>query len=157
MSDAESGDEPTESVFERAAVGEVTTTQGRTVTGADVVNFAGVSGDFNHLHTDAERMSDSGFGERIAHGALIFSMMTGLLWQARTTEEREAVVAFYGVDRLRFRAPTFVGDTVHVELELVEKEPKDHPEGNGVLTYDAEVVDQNGDVVLSCQLRSLVV
>jgi acyl dehydratase len=83
--------------------------------------------------------------------------MTGLLWQSRTPEEREAVVAFYGVDRLRFRAPTFVGDTVHVELELTEKTPKDHPVGNGVLGYDAEVLNQDGDVVLSCELRSLVV
>lgn len=146
-----------ESVFERADVGDRTTTQGRTITGADVVNFAGVSGDFNHLHTDEERMAESGFGERIAHGALIFSAMTGLLWQSRTPEEREAVVAFYGVDRLRFRAPTFVGDTVHVEMELVEKTPKDHPVGNGVLGYDAEVLNQDGDVVLSCELRSLVV
>ena len=154
---AEGCDGPAESVFEHATEGEVTTTQGRTITGADVVNFAGVSGDFNHLHTDEERMKESGFGERIAHGALVFSVMTGLLWQSRTPEEREAVVAFYGVDRLRFRAPTFVGDTVHVDIEVVEKEPKDHPEGNGVLTYDAEVVNQDDDVVLSCQLRSLVV
>ncbi|MFD1512364.1 MaoC/PaaZ C-terminal domain-containing protein [Halomarina rubra] len=146
-----------ESVFEQTEVGSRITTQGRTVTGADVVNFAGVSGDFNHLHTDAERMADSGFGERIAHGAFVFSAMTGLLWQNRSVAEREAVVAFYGVDRLRFRAPTFVGDTIHVELEVTEKEPKDHPEGNGVLTYDAEVLNQDDTVVLSCQLRSLVV
>ncbi|MWG35983.1 MaoC/PaaZ C-terminal domain-containing protein [Halomarina oriensis] len=145
------------SVFEEAEVGTTSVTQGRTITGADVVNFAGVSGDFNHLHTDAERMADSGFGERIAHGALVFSAMTGLLWQSRTPAEREAVVAFYGVDRLRFRAPTFVGDTIHVELEVTGKEPKDHPVGNGVLEYDAEVLNQDGDVVLSCELRSLVV
>jgi acyl dehydratase len=151
------GDVEPAHVFEAAEVGERTVTQGRTITDADVVNFAGVSGDFNHLHTDAERMAESGFGERIAHGALIFSAMTGLLWQNRTPEEREAVVAFYGVDRMRFRAPTFVGDTVHVELELTEKEPKDHAVGNGVLTYDAEVVNQDDEVVLSCQLRSLVV
>ncbi|MFC6836068.1 MaoC/PaaZ C-terminal domain-containing protein [Halomarina ordinaria] len=145
-----------ESVFERTAVGGRVTTQGRTVTGADVTNFAGVSGDFNHLHTDAESMADSGFGERIAHGALVFSMMTGLLWQSRSKEERDAVVAFYGVDRLRFRAPTFIGDTIHVELEVTEKEPRDHPVGNGVVTYDAEVVKGDGTVVLSCELRSLL-
>ncbi|WP_254543826.1 MaoC/PaaZ C-terminal domain-containing protein [Halomarina pelagica] len=146
-----------ESVFERTAVGKRVTTQGRTITEADVTNFAGVSGDFNHLHTDAEAMAESDFGERIVHGALVFSVMTGLLWQSRTTAERDAVVAFYGVDRLRFRAPTFIGDTVHVELEVTDKEPRDHPVGNGVLTYDAEVVTGEGTVVLSCELRSLVV
>ncbi len=145
------------SYFADCEVGMTVTTQGRTITGATVENFAGVSGDFNHLHTDAEAMAESDFGERIAHGALVFSVMTGLLWQSRSEAERDAVVAFYGVDRLRFRAPTFVGDTVHVELEVVEKTERDHPVGNGVITYDAEVLNQDDDVVLSCQLRSLVV
>jgi acyl dehydratase len=146
-----------ESVFTATEVGERTVTGGRTITEADVTNFAGVSGDFNHLHTDAEAMADSQFGERIVHGALVFSVMTGLLWQSRSEAERDAVVAFYGVDRLRFRAPTFIGDTVSVELEVAEKEPRDHPVGNGVVTYDAEVSTQDGEVVLSCQLRSLLV
>ena len=97
-------DEP--SVFGDIEEGDTTVTQGRTITEADVTNFAGVSGDFNHLHTDAERMGESMFGERIAHGMLVVSAATGLLWQARSPEEREAVVAFYGIDDLRFRQPT---------------------------------------------------
>jgi acyl dehydratase len=153
---ADDGDEPY-SYFAETEVGATTTTRGRTITGATVENFAGVSGDFNHLHTDAEAMADSGFGERIAHGALVFSVMTGLLWQSRSEREREAVVAFYGVDRLRFREPTFVGETVHVELEVVEKTERDHPVGNGVVAYDAEVKNQDDEVVLSAVLRSLVV
>ena len=158
-SDAPGGatDEAPASVYERLSVGDRSATQGRTITEADISNFAGVSGDFNHLHTDAEAMKESAFGERIAHGALVFSVMTGLLWQSRDDEERDAVVAFYGVDRLRFRAPTFAGDTVHVELEVTEKEPRDHPVGNGVVTYDAEVVNQDDETVLSCELKSLLV
>jgi len=146
----------TDSYFERLDVGETRSTQGRTITGADVANFAGVSGDFNDLHTDAEAMSDSQFGERIAHGALVFSVTTGLLWQSRSAAERDALVAFYGVDRLRFAAPVFVGDTIHVEIEVAEKERRDHPEATGVVRYDAATVDQNGDTVCSCELLTLV-
>jgi len=150
-------DSEADGVFAATEVGDRTVTRGRTITEADVTNFAGVSGDFNHLHTDAEAMADSEYGERIVHGALVFSIMTGLLWQNRSDREQEAVVAFYGVDRLRFRAPTFIGDTVHAELEVADKEPRDHPVGNGVVTYDAEVATQDGEVVLSCQLKSLLV
>jgi acyl dehydratase len=78
-----------ESFFAGVEVGDARTTEARTITEADVTNFAGVSGDFNHIHTDAEAMADSGFGERIAHGALVFAVMTGLLWQSRGEAERE--------------------------------------------------------------------
>lgn len=144
------------SVFEATDVGDTTVTQGRTITEADIVNFAGVSGDFNHLHTDADAMADSTFGERIVHGALLFAVMTGLLWQSRDEETREAVVAFYGVDRLRFTAPAFIGETVHVRLEVTEKQPRDHPEARGVVRYDAQVVTGDERTVLSCELLSLL-
>ncbi|MFB6179946.1 MAG: MaoC/PaaZ C-terminal domain-containing protein, partial [Halorientalis sp.] len=67
---SENTETATDSYFERVEVGETDRTEARTITEADVVNFAGVSGDFNHLHTDAERMQDSQFGQRIAHGTL---------------------------------------------------------------------------------------
>lgn len=144
------------SYFERVSVGDTVTTGGRTITETDVVNFAGVSGDFNHHHTNEERMQESSFGGRIAHGALVFSVMTGLLWQSRTEDERDAVVAFYGVDQLRFRAPTYVGDTVHVEIEVIDKHKRDHPAATGVVVYEADVKKQDGTVVISCELLSLV-
>ena len=140
--------------FDELEVGHRVTTPTRTITEADVTNFAGVSGDFNPLHTSATAAADSDYGERVAHGALVFSMMTGLTRRVR--DERADVVAFYGVDRLRFVAPVRLGDTVHVELKLVEKEARDHPTANGVVRYEAEVVNQDGDVVLSCELLSLV-
>ncbi len=146
----------TESYFETVEIGEQRETQARTITEADVVNFAGVSGDFNHLHTDAESMADSGFGERIAHGMLVFSIATGLLWQSRSENERDAVVAFYGIDEVRFVGPTFIGDTIHVEIEVLEKEKRDHPVATGVVRYDIEVVTQDDDTVLSCEMLSLV-
>lgn len=144
------------STFEELDVGDTSRTAGRTVTEADVVNFAGVSGDFNHHHTDTERMSGTEYGGRIVHGAFVFSAMTGLLWQSRTQDERDDVIAFYGVDSLRFTAPTFVGDTIHVETEVQKKTPRDHPSANGTIRYEAEVVTQDGKTVLSCEPLSLV-
>jgi acyl dehydratase len=140
------------STFAETAVGDAHRTAARTITEADLVNFAGVSGDFNDLHTDAEAMADSAYGERIAQGALVFSVTTGLLWQSRSDDD---LVAFYGVDRLRFRAPVFVGDTVHVETEVVGKEPREHPTGEGVIRHDCEVVNQDGETVLSAELIGL--
>ena len=155
--DWEMGDPDTEaSVFHDIEVGRTVRTQGRTVTESDLTNFAGVSGDFNHLHTDEARMADSTFGERIAHGMFVFSAATGLIWQARSPEERASVVAFYGIDRVRFRAPVFVGDTIHVELEVIDKEEREEGPGTGVIAYDLEVVNGEGTTVLSCEMRSLM-
>ena len=142
------------SAFDEVEVGDTIETAARTVTEADIVNFAGVSGDFNDLHLDAEKMADSDYGERIAMGALVFSMTTGLLWQARGTDS--GVVAMYGVDELRFVAPVFVGDTISVESEVVEADPYDHPEASGRVRYEATVTNQREDVVLTCQLLALV-
>ena len=144
------------SVFAGIEEGETTVTQGRTITEADVTNFAGVSGDFNHLHTDTERMDESMFGERIAHGMLVVSAATGLLWQSRSPEEREALVAFYGLDDLRFRQPVYVGDTIHVESEVVETRPRDDGPGNGTVRAAVEVVTQRDQTVVSCEMTSLL-
>ena len=144
------------STFDSIEVGDVSVTQGRTITEADVVNFAGVSGDFNHIHTDADAMADTGFGERIVHGALLFSVMTGLIWQSRDEETRDSIVAFYGVDNLRFAAPVFIGQTVHVELEVTDKQPHEHPEATGVVRYDARVVTGDDQTVLACEMLSLL-
>jgi len=147
-------DEP--AVFADIEEGETSVTQGRTITEADVTNFAGVSGDFNHLHTDDERMGESMFGERIAHGMLVVSAATGLLWQARSPAEREAVVAFYGIDDLRFRQPTYIGDTIHVETEVLETRSQDDGPGNGTVRTAIEIVNQRDQTVVSCAMTTLV-
>ena len=131
--------------------GDTLETPARTLTEADVVNFAGVSGDFNHLHTDAEKMADSAFGERVVHGALVFSVMTGLLWRAR-----DDGAVFYGVDELRWVASVFIGDTVHVEMEVLSVEDADHQDSEALVRQKAEVVNQDGDVVLACKPLSLI-
>ncbi|WP_254830033.1 MaoC/PaaZ C-terminal domain-containing protein [Haloglomus salinum] len=154
MTDTDDGDDY--SIYANTEEGDTDTTGGRTITEADIANFAGVSGDFNHLHMDEEAMQESMFGERIAHGMLVFSAATGLLWQNRTPEERDAVVAFYGIDDLRFRGPVFAGDTIHVEAEVVEKRESDNPAATGTIQYDVEVVKQDGSTAISCSMLSLV-
>ena len=143
-------------VFADTEEGDTAVTQGRTITEADVTNFAGVSGDFNHLHTDEERMSESMFGERIAHGMLVVSAATGLLWQDRTPEARDAVVAFYGIDDRRFRQPTHIGDTIRVETEVLETRAKEEGMGNGTVRNAVEIKNQRDQTVVSCEMTSLL-
>jgi acyl dehydratase len=142
--------------FDAVEIGDGYETQGRTITEADVTNFAGVSGDFNHLHTDAELMGDSPVGQRVAHGTLVLAVTTGLLWQSRSPEEREHLVAFYGMDRLRFVEPVFIGDTIHVETELVEKTEKDHPLASGIVRQEVTTKNQHDETVLSVVFLLLV-
>jgi len=142
--------------YDAVEVGDNATTAGRTITEADVANFAGVSGDFNHLHMDAEAMAETEYGERIVHGALVFSVATGLLWQDRDESMREHVVAFYGIDRLRFVRPCFIGDTVRVEREVADKEPRDHPVATGIVRYEITVLNQRDETVLAAEFLSLL-
>lgn len=142
--------------YDGVEIGATHTTQGRTITEADVVNFAGVSGDFNHLHTDAEAMQASPLGQRVAHGTLVLAVTTGLLWQSRTAAEREHLVAFYGMDRLRFVDPVFIGDTVHVETEVTDKEPSDHPAASGIVRQEVQTKNQADETVLSVEFLLLV-
>jgi acyl dehydratase len=140
--------------FEEVETGQEFETAARTVTEADIVNFAGVSGDFYYPHTNEEKMKNTPYGERIAHGALVFSVMTGLVWQS--SENWPEVVALYGIDGMRFTAPVYPDDTIHVEAEVAEKQEKETPYGSGVVTVDCNVVNQDGDTVLVCEMKTLV-
>jgi 3-hydroxybutyryl-CoA dehydratase len=130
--------------FEDFIVDNVSTSRGRTITEADIVNFAGLSGDFVELHMNAEFAAKGPFGKRIAHGALIFSISTGL--SVQLDQITDTVIAFYGVDKLRFIRPVFIGDTVHVTKKVTTKEPKGA--GRGVVTFETTVVNQNGEPVI---------
>src|SRR5450755_1405221 len=118
--------------FEEFVVDNVSTSRGRTITEADIMNFAGLSGDFVELHMNAEFAAKGPFGKRIAHGALIFSISTGL--SVQLDQITDTVIAFYGVDKLRFIRPVFIGDTVHVAKKVTTKEPKGA--GRGVVTFE---------------------
>src|SRR5438552_2260292 len=101
-------------------------TRGRTITEADVVAFAGLSGDFNPLHTDAEFMKGSPFGERIAHGMLVSSIATGLNSQMGWFEGTTVALVEAA---FRFKAPVKLGDTVHVSMRVKDRKETRRPDG----------------------------
>ncbi|HWQ32758.1 MAG TPA: MaoC/PaaZ C-terminal domain-containing protein [Blastocatellia bacterium] len=135
----------TEKYFDDFEVGQEGTSAGRTITEADIVNFAGLTGDWYELHTNQEWAARSPFGQRIAHGALIFSIATGLA--LRMDPPSEALIAFYGLDHLRFVKPVFIGDTIHVRQKVIEKTERDAQ--SGVVTVQSEVINQRAQVVVS--------
>ena len=130
--------------FEDFVIDHVSTSRGRTVTEADIVNFAGLSGDFVELHMNEVVAAQGPFGKRIAHGALIFSISTGL--SVQMNQIQDTIVAFYGVDKLRFTRPVFIGDTIHVVKKVTGREPKGA--GRGVVTFETTVLNQNSEPVL---------
>jgi acyl dehydratase len=138
--------------FEDYTLGEIRTSRGRTVTEADIVNFAGLSGDFVELHMNEEYARRGPYGRRIAHGALIFSISTGLMTQMMP--HHEAIIAFRGLDQLRFLAPVFIGDTVHVTKKTVDKQSNDGI--RGLVFFETTVLNQEGKAVLAYIDRLLV-
>jgi len=132
-------------------VGMTFETPRRTVTEADVVAFAGVSGDFNPLHTDEEFAKSGPFGRRIGHGVLTLAVLTGL-WD-RLGFLTGSVEAFYGIDKLRFTRPVFFGDSLRATVKVVDKKER---ETNGMIVFSNEVVNQRGETVLVCDTKVVV-
>lgn len=130
--------------FEDFALQSVSTSRSRTVTEADIVNFAGLSGDFVELHMSETYAAKGPFGKRIAHGALVFSISTGL--SVQLNQIQDTVIAFYGVDKLRFTRPVFIGDTIHVVKKVINKESKG--DGRGVVTFETSVLNQFNEPVI---------
>ena len=126
--------------FEDFEIGVKLRTAGRTITEADIVTFAGLSGDFNQIHTNAEYAAADTFGQRVAHGLLVQSIATGLAVQSGVIEG--TVLAFRELDA-KFSLPVFIGDTVHVEIEIVDKKPLPRLRGGNVVMKYA-VVNQGG-------------
>jgi 3-hydroxybutyryl-CoA dehydratase len=124
--------------------GETHTSRGRTITEADVTNFAGISGDYSPLHVDEEFAKTTAFGRRIAHGALIFSISTGLVTQMGLLTD--ALIAFYGVEKLRFVKPVYIGDTVHVTMKVTDT--LERGADRGVVTFSTTVLNQRNEPVL---------
>lgn len=138
--------------FDDFEIGEEAVTAGRTITETDIINFAGITGDWNEIHTNKELAERSQFKQRIAHGALIFSISTGL--SVRLGQTADTVIAFYGLDRLRFVKPTFIGDTITVRQKVEGKSERDAR--SGIVTMLNEVVNQNGEVVVSYTAKVLL-
>ena len=124
--------------FDEFQAGQQITTLGRTVTEADIVQFAMLSGDWNQIHTDAEYSKEQMTGERIAHGLLVLSIATGLATRLGFMED--TVMAFMGLE-WEFRGAVKIGDTIRIRAVIAEK--KDMPRlGGGYVTLKVDVLNQ---------------
>lgn len=132
--------------FEEYILGEQHQTTGRTITETDIVLHAGQTGDFYPHHMDSEWCKTQEFGQRIAHGTLIFSVAIGM-----TAGVINELAFSYGYDRLRFLKPVFIGDTIHVVVTIADK--RDYPKriDHGLVVEKCEVINQRDETVLVCE------
>lgn len=129
--------------FEEYNIGDSITSQAKTITEADIVNFAALSGDWNPLHTDAETAKATIHGERIAHGLLVLSIATGL--GDRLGFLSETAMAFMGLE-WQFRAAVKIGDTIRMKAEVQELKPMERL-GGGYVTFKVQILNQEDKVV----------
>jgi acyl dehydratase len=127
--------------WEEWEIGQEFVSPARTVTEADIVMFAGLSGDYNPLHINEEYCKQTQFGTRIAHGPLIYAIAAGLVFQLHLYDD--TLIAFLGFDSLKFTKPTKIGDTVHVKLKVLEKRETSNPD-RGVMKRQLQVLNQRG-------------
>lgn len=144
-------DETDRRYFDEIQVGEEYVSPGRTVTEADIVIFAGLSGDYNVLHTDAEFMKTSIFGERIAHGLLGLAMQSGLSTRAMRPY---ATLALLGL-RWKFKGPIKIGDTIRVKAKVTQKRETSKKD-RGIITVERQVLNQRGEVVQDGEMDVMV-
>lgn len=121
---------------------------GRTITDADLVGFAGLTGDFSELHTSDVYAKSSQFGRRVAHGMLGLAYAHGLMW-ARTGEFRQSAIAFLGINDWKFVAPLFVGDTMFVRYVVQELRPSKSRPTQAIATFSVQILNQDGETVQS--------
>ena len=142
--------------FEELAIGDSLLTHRRTVGEADIVNFGGISGDYFYMHFDEIAARESAFGKRIAHGYFVLSAAAGLF----VSPAEGPVLANYGLDTLRFVKPVAIGDTIRARLTCKRKIDRNRKDakgvGQGVVAWDVEVTNQDGDVVASYDILTLV-
>ncbi len=131
--------------FEEFEVGQKMTSPGRTITESDVVNFAGLSGDYNLIHTDAEYSKNSPFGARVAHGLLGLSIGSGLA--LRTGVLEGTVMAFREINSWKFVKPVFIGDTIHVVMEIITTKAMKRL-GGGKVDLQFNIQNQNDETVM---------
>ena len=139
--------------FEQFETGMVIETVGRTVTETDIVAFAGLSGDYNQIHVDAQYSAATPFGQRVAHGILGLSIASGLAVQTGFIEG--TVLAFREISAWKFSRPIYIGDTIHVDLKVLETKAMPRL-GGGIVTIKLTVINQEDKVAMSGSWKVLV-
>lgn len=130
--------------FEEFEIGESYTSQGRTITEADVATFTGLSGDFNPLHTNAEFAKTTPFGERIVHGMLTVAMSTGMSnWSGLFAGTTIALLE----QNIKYTGAVKFGDTIHLKMTVTEKKETSKPD-RGIVTVAAQVLNQHNQLVV---------
>jgi acyl dehydratase len=128
--------------FDDVEVGQEWESQGRTVTETDIVNFAGLSGDFNPIHVDHEFAKTTAFRQPIAHGLLVWAISSGLGVHCPPMR----TLAFLSIKDWQFRGPIFKGDTIHLKSKVIDKEIRARGR-RGVITWERQIVNQEGKIV----------
>jgi len=139
--------------FEEFEVGQKVYTPGRTITEADIVNFAGISGDYTQIHTDYEFAQSTPIGKRFAHGLLIMAIASGLA--ARTGVLEGTVLVFREIKSWKFMNPVFIGDTIHVVMEVLNTKELRRA-GAGAVTIELRVINQKDEVAMKGEWNILM-
>lgn len=142
---------PFKKYLEELQIGDSLLTHRRTITEADISNFAGISGDFFYAHVDEIAAKQSMFGRRVAHGYFVLSAAAGLF----VYPGPGPVIANTGLENLRFIKPVYAGDTIQVRLTCKAIRPKER-EDTGIVEWDVVVRNQDGDEVAVYSLLTLV-
>jgi acyl dehydratase len=128
--------------FDDFELGQAWVSPARTITEADIVNFAGISGDYNPVHTDEEFARDTQFGGRLFHGPGVFAVATGL--ESRLGFKEGTAIAFLGM-HWSLKGPVQIGDTIHVEEQVAELRPSRSKPDRGVVVFNVQVINQRGE------------
>jgi acyl dehydratase len=131
--------------FEDFEKGQIQKTPGRTITETDMVNFAGISGDFNAIHMDAEFSKTGPFGQRVVFGLLVMSIASGLIVQTGMVQGLQG--GFREIRNWKFIKPVFIGDTIHVEYEITEKRLMARVRG-GLIVLEQRIKNQRQETVM---------
>ena len=129
-------------------------TPGRTMTETDVVMFAGMSGDFNELHTNKEFNKDVQFGQRIVHGLLGLAVSHGLLFRLGLLDG--TAIAFLSIDQWQFKSPILFGDTIRVRVVVAEKKESKSKHDRGIVKFFLQIIKQD-DVVSQEGYKSIMI
>lgn len=138
--------------FEEFEPGLEIYTAARTITETDIVTFAGLSGDFNFIHTDAESSKATPFGQRVAHGMLVASIASGLAVQQGFIDG--TTLAFRELT-WKFTKPVLIGDTIQVQIKVLETKLM-RALGGGLVTFEARVLNQRDELVHKGEWRMLI-
>ncbi len=136
--------------WDDAVIGDKRNSFGRTITEADLIALCALSGSYVPLHNDAEYAKTTIFGQRVVNAQMTMVVAAGLrasmIWYNGDNFCGESMIAFLGFDTVRFPAPLFINDTIHLEIEIIDKRPTKKP-GRGIIRFKDNVVKQDGTIV----------